>query len=108
MVASKYRTAWACGLLLVVMSLGQALFKAPFLRIIELGLCRVYYRQHAPGYVHSDEDLTEDMCKVNSIQKGLAMINAYNTAISSLIGKVTSRYFSRWLLRVRTDKEQKS
>jgi hypothetical protein len=107
MVPSKYRTAWACGILLVVMSLGQALFKAPFLRIIELDLCRVHYRRRGPESVHSDEDLTEDMCKLHPIQKDLAMINAYNMAMSSIIGKMMSLYFSRWLLKVETDREQK-
>jgi hypothetical protein len=94
MVASKYQTAWSCGVLLVVISLGQALFKAPFLRIIELDLCRVYYRQRLPDLVYSDEDLTEDVCKLHPIQKDLAMINAYNTAVSSIIGETMSPYCS--------------
>lgn len=91
MLASKYHTALGCGLLLVVMSLGQALCKAPFLRIVELDLCRSYHAQRSPGAVPSDTDLTEDKCKAISVQKDLAMINAYNMAVSSIIGTSACR-----------------
>lgn len=92
MVTSRNRTAWACGLLLVVMSLAQSLAKAPFLRTIELNLCRVYHQQKQQedggGYLlGSDADGTEGECKAHSIQKDLATINAYNAAINSVVGE---------------------
>jgi hypothetical protein len=88
MYASKHQTALACCLLLVIESLAQALFKAPFLRIVELDLCRSYYLQLSPGSLLSD-DLSEEDCKAIAIQRDLAMINAYNVAMSSIIGNTT-------------------
>ena len=88
MYASKHQTALACCLLLVIESSAQALFKAPFLRIVELDLCRSYHRQLSPGSLLSD-DLSEEDCKAIAIQRDLAMINAYNVAMSSIIGITT-------------------
>jgi hypothetical protein len=105
MIATKYHTALGCGLLLVVMSLGQALCKAPFLRIVELNLCRSYYAHSAPGSTPSDADLTEDRCKAISIQKDLAMINAYNMAVSSILGKSLFPCLLPALLPQATDKD---
>ncbi|PSN70283.1 hypothetical protein BS50DRAFT_674706 [Corynespora cassiicola Philippines] len=90
MTFSRYRTAWGCGALLIIMSLGQALFKTPLLRIIEFNLCRAYYLSRNPRIVGPDEDLNEEMCKVISIQKDLATVNAYNITISSLIEIMTA------------------
>ncbi|KAL1793713.1 hypothetical protein ACET3X_008695 [Alternaria dauci] len=106
MYASKHQTALACCLLLVLESSAQSLFKAPLLRIIELNLCRSYHLQLSPGTLLSDGDLSEENCKAIAIQRDLAMINAYNVTISSLIEIMTAfpyaslcaRFSRRWIL----------
>ena len=88
MALFRHATVWGCSALLIVMALGQALCNAPLLRIIELNLCRSYYQSHNPRVIAPDGDMDERLCKVFSIQKDLATINAYSIVSSALVGSL--------------------
>ncbi|KAF2754968.1 MFS general substrate transporter [Pseudovirgaria hyperparasitica] len=63
---------------------------APRLRILELTLCRTYYSDHDPSFIHDlpywpGYDITEDKCKLSSIQRGLSRLRAAGVFLDGLV-----------------------
>jgi hypothetical protein len=61
------------GLLLLV-NLSMSVYQLPLNRVIERRLCREYYAEHGPAVLHPGQDLDEQLCKVDAVQKELAWI----------------------------------
>jgi hypothetical protein len=67
--------------LLLLVNLAASLYQLPLNRVIERRLCREYYAEHDPSLVGHDGDVSEDLCKVDDVQKGLAWVQgAMDTA----------------------------
>ncbi|KAF2128273.1 hypothetical protein P153DRAFT_386400 [Dothidotthia symphoricarpi CBS 119687] len=86
----NHSTAWGCGAVLILVSLGQAMWKAPLLRMVELNLCRSYYETQDPKVISPNGDVDERFCKVLPVQKELATIFAYNILFTALIELLTA------------------
>ncbi|KAH6652010.1 major facilitator superfamily transporter [Truncatella angustata] len=68
------------GLLLLV-NLATSLYQLPLNRVVESRLCRDYYREKEPSRFGPDDSISEDLCKLDDVQKSLAWIQgAMDTA----------------------------
>lgn len=60
--------------LLLLVNLAASLYQLPLNRVVERRLCREYYAEHDPSQIGRDGEISEDLCKVDEVQKGLAWI----------------------------------
>lgn len=69
------RRALGCllGLVLLV-NLSMSLYQLPLNRVIERRLCRDYYSTREPPSYDPDGDISENLCKVDDVQRELAWI----------------------------------
>lgn len=58
--------------LLLLVNLATSLYQLPLNRVVERRLCHDYYGEHDPSVIDPDGDITENLCKINDVQKGLA------------------------------------
>ena len=54
--------------------MGHALYNLPLNRVIERRLCDEHYAKHDPSVVGLDGSIPEKMCKVDEVQRQLAML----------------------------------
>jgi hypothetical protein len=47
---------------------------APMMRMLELGVCRDYYRRQEPGLMLVDLSLTSDLCGIDAVQSRLVSV----------------------------------
>lgn len=72
-----------------VADFGGALEDVPELRLLEMSVCRDYYRLHDPSVI-GDPPLSyvdEELCKIDEIQVELAYIRAAKSLLTTLPGK---------------------
>lgn len=81
---------FVCGLFCLVADLGGSLTDTPELRLLELAVCRDYYRVHDPGVIGPPPGRTidEKLCKLEIIQSDLAYLRAWNDTFATIPGKV--------------------
>ncbi|KAI9818780.1 MAG: hypothetical protein M1827_007600 [Pycnora praestabilis] len=65
---------FACGLVAVLINLGNQLTLVPFIRFLELGVCREYYVHNDPSVVGPDGDVAERLCKNAPMQTKVAYL----------------------------------
>lgn len=67
--SADWRTAYACIILQLGVTLSVALNTSPLLRLLESNVCRHYY------YRYDGSDIPESECKVAEIQKRISDLN---------------------------------
>ena len=77
--------------LLLVVSFGDFMNKAPFLRIQEDIVCRAYYRNTFPNeFENPYEPIPEDRCKAPDIQGRLANLRGWDQTLSCIPSVLTA------------------
>lgn len=67
-------------------TLNIAFSTTPLLRLLELNVCRNYYRHYDPGAILLDESIREDQCKVVEIQGQISDLNGTASILTLLPG----------------------
>ena len=80
---------WTCIVISLLNNLGLRLIQVPLLRILELGLCRRYYSIHDPSVIDSNGNVDEHLCKIDSVQEGVAYIIGLLGTITMICGRNT-------------------
>ncbi|KAL8895169.1 MAG: hypothetical protein Q9207_008278 [Kuettlingeria erythrocarpa] len=82
------RTVLLCGFLNLVADLGGNMTAAPEIRILELSLCREYYRAHDPSVIGLPpwRFVDERHCKIAEIQRQLAQLRGLWAPLSAIPG----------------------
>jgi hypothetical protein len=78
------RTLLATTIFLVLFTLADLLKYVSTVRLLELGVCR----DHQPGYVDHDGHVPEELCKSSAIQRDLAHLRGFYSALDSVVGLV--------------------
>ena len=65
----------------------QFMRAAPFLRMLELGVCRDYYKHVDPRIIGPGGEVSEKLCKLREIQTSLACIKGVAGATGILPGQ---------------------
>ena len=75
--------------LVLVTGFGSSLLNTPEVRLLEMALCRDYYRAHDPSVIGPPplSYVDEERCKVDSIQVELSYIMATRSLLSAIPGK---------------------
>ncbi|KAK8210858.1 hypothetical protein IWZ01DRAFT_295935 [Phyllosticta capitalensis] len=81
--------ALLCGLLSLVADLGDGITAAPEVRLLEMAVCRDYYRIHEPRRIGPPplSYVPEKYCKVKDIQVELAYLRAVLKILTTVPGK---------------------
>ncbi|OLN87449.1 hypothetical protein CCHL11_09121 [Colletotrichum chlorophyti] len=58
----------------LLVNLAASLYQLPLNRVIERRLCREYYAENDPSVIDRDGNIEERLCKIDSVQRGLAWI----------------------------------
>jgi hypothetical protein len=96
--ASRKALASLLGLVLLV-NLAMSLYQLPLNRVIERRLCREYYAAEDPTVFDPNGEVSEELCKVDDVQKELAWIQgAMETAW------IVGGLYSSSILHVRIDR----
>lgn len=76
------------GLFSLVADVGGALVDMPEIRLLEMAVCRDYYRIHDPSVIGSSPlaYVPEHLCKVRDIQRDLAYLRATKSLLTNLPG----------------------
>jgi hypothetical protein len=69
-----------CGLFCLVADLGGSMTDTPEVRLLEMAVCRDYYRVHNPSLIGPPPGgyVEEQFCKLDIIQSDLAYLRAWN------------------------------
>jgi hypothetical protein len=67
-------TPWLVFLIAVLWHSADRLIIPPLNRLLEANICRVYFREHDPSVIDSNDQVPEHLCKGNSIQIQLALL----------------------------------
>lgn len=102
---------WLHVVILAVLSgaiscVGENLFAAPRMRLLESALCTRYYAQHDPSLLSSLEQIPEHLCKVGPIQDDLAAIlggQFFFDSVPAILfpvpyGLLADKYGRKWIL----------
>lgn len=60
--------------LLLLVNLAASLYQLPLNRLVERRLCHEYYEEHQPSARNPDDNIPEELCKLNGIQQDLGWI----------------------------------
>ncbi len=78
---------YTCAAIILVLNVAFYSKGAPTLRLVELAICREYYKIHDPSVIGPDGFIPERLCKVSAIQKELAWLFALNEILHFCCGK---------------------
>ncbi|KAK8190256.1 major facilitator superfamily domain-containing protein [Phyllosticta capitalensis] len=89
--------ALLCGLLSLVADLGDGITAAPEVRLLEMAVCRDYYRIHEPRRIGPPplSYVPEKYCKVKDIQVELAYLRAVLKILTTVPGLMCTVFFGR-------------
>lgn len=73
-------------LLITIVDVGAFLADPPRTRIFEANICLSYYREHDPSVISADGTILESLCKIDAVQKKLAMIFGFQDLFDALPG----------------------
>ncbi|TDZ74846.1 MFS efflux pump atnC [Colletotrichum trifolii] len=75
-------------IILFVASIGGALISTPEVRLLEMAVCRDYYREHDPRVIGHPplSYIDEQLCKLSPIQSNLAYLQATRSLIMTIPG----------------------
>lgn len=71
---SRWKVIYICAAFIFFIETPQFIRDAPFLRMLELGVCRDYYKLVDPSMIPPNGDVAEEHCKLPEIQTRLAWI----------------------------------
>jgi len=83
---SRWKVIYACALFIFILDFPSFMRVAPFLRLIELGVCRDYYQKVDPSVIAPNGDIDESLCKLDVIQSELANMRGLLGSVESLPG----------------------
>lgn len=94
--------------LVLLVNLSMSLYQLPLNRVIERRLCRDFYTATDPSVFGPDGEVSEDLCKIDRIQKELAWIQGVmetawivgDFVMAIPLGFVAERYGRRMVLRL--------
>ena len=77
-----------CAALSVAAEFGGWLTIVPEVRLLEMTICRDYYRIHDPSAIgpSPNEYIKEELCKLDEIQQSLAYLRAWKDAVTTFAG----------------------
>jgi hypothetical protein len=81
-----FRVLYIIGVFAFVIDTSFMMGAAPTTRLLELGICREYYRTADPSVIGPGGDVAELLCKVAEVQARLAEVNGYITMLAFLPG----------------------
>ncbi|TEA17583.1 MFS efflux pump atnC [Colletotrichum sidae] len=75
-------------IILFIASIGGALISTPEVRLLEMAVCRDYYREHDPRVIGHPplSYIDEQLCKLSPIQSNLAYLQATRSLIMTIPG----------------------
>ncbi|TDZ30315.1 MFS efflux pump atnC [Colletotrichum spinosum] len=75
-------------IILFIASIGGALISTPEVRLLEMAVCRDYYREHDPRVIAHPplSYIDEQLCKLSPIQSNLAYLQATRSLIMTIPG----------------------
>ncbi|KAG8533886.1 uncharacterized protein KY384_001627, partial [Bacidia gigantensis] len=78
------RTIVLCTLLILIADIGGSMLVAPDVRVLELSLCRQYYKRHDPTVIGPPPFalVEERLCKIADIQGPLAELRGLRASLS--------------------------
>ncbi|KAH8690235.1 major facilitator superfamily domain-containing protein [Talaromyces proteolyticus] len=74
-----WRVAGLCAVLKLLQTLSTAVSVVPRLRLFEATICRAYYQTHDPGAIGIDNNVPEELCKIDAVQTDLAQLTGWNS-----------------------------
>ncbi|KAF8534231.1 hypothetical protein BDD12DRAFT_431897 [Trichophaea hybrida] len=77
-------------LLLCISSLSRTFCDTPLLQILELNVCRTYYRANEPTVVGPDGWVPEEVCKIPQVQSRLSSLIGWNGFCVAVVGLLTA------------------
>ena len=83
---SSWKVVYICAAFVFIIGIPEFMRAAPFHRMLELGVCRDYYKSVDPKVIAPDGDIAENLCKLNEIQTRLARLKSVAGAIGILPG----------------------
>lgn len=80
------------GLFSLVADMGGSLIDTPEVRLLEMAVCRDYYRANDPGVIGPPPQayVPEQLCKIKGIQRDLAYLRATRSLLMTLPGNTSS------------------
>lgn len=82
----QFRATLLCFVIIVTVDMAGYLSSAPQVRLFESIVCLDYYRENDPSLVGGDGSVPEELCKVDSVQREIAMLNGMQTLFSNIPG----------------------
>jgi hypothetical protein len=80
------RAIWLLVLLLLLVQLSSVLYTLPLNRVIELRLCQEHYEAHDPSVIQPDGSISEMLCKIKEVQRGLAWLQGSMETMNVVCG----------------------
>ncbi|KAH8150986.1 uncharacterized protein LAJ45_05169 [Morchella importuna] len=84
----QFRATLLCFVIIVTVDMAGYLSSAPQVRLFESIVCLDYYRENDPSLIGGDGSVPEELCKVDSVQREIAMLNGMQTLFSNIPGVV--------------------
>ena len=93
-----WKTAVPCALLNLVADLGGSMTNAPEVRLLEMSVCREYYRRRDPTVIGSPPFafVDEELCKLDDIQARLAQLCSLRAMLSVIPGLLLTPLVGSW------------
>jgi hypothetical protein len=88
----NFRTRLApyiCAAIIFALNFAVYTMQAPFVRMIELAVCREYYAAQDPSVIDPGGFVDEKFCKVDSIQKKVAWLLAIDQLLEFCCGPLS-------------------
>lgn len=82
------RTLVSTAVFLILFTMADLLKYVAVVRLLELGVCREYHREHDPSLVDDNSYVQERLCKLAEVQQRLAHLRGYYSALDSVVGLV--------------------
>jgi hypothetical protein len=84
---SSLRTIWTLLILLALQNMAIKLMNLPLNRVIELRYCQQYYSENDPSQIGPGGSISEQLCKLDSIQQKLAWMQGMIETFHIVCGK---------------------
>jgi hypothetical protein len=81
---ATFRILYIIGVFAFIIDTSLLMGVAPTTRLLELGICREYYRAADPSVIGPGGDVPELLCKVGEVQSRLAEVNGWLTMVAFL------------------------
>jgi len=97
---STWSTVYLCGLFAFLIDYPTFMGDAAKIRMLELGLCRDYYRLADVSVIGGDGSIPEELCKVKAVQSSLARLRGFLQMLEYLISMAASRGRKQQLVKL--------